>query len=44
MENEQEPVEIESVEKPSPALANPAIARRVEAWQEAYRRASDGRG
>ncbi len=36
MENEQEPVEIESVEKPSPALANPAIARRVEAWQEAY--------
>ena len=36
MPNDQEPIEIESVEKPNPALANPAIARCTEAWDEAY--------
>lgn len=37
MENEQEPVEIETVEQSSPALANPAIARCAKAWEDAYR-------
>jgi hypothetical protein len=32
-----EPFEIETVEKPSPALENPAIARCAEAWKDAYR-------
>jgi hypothetical protein len=36
MANKQEPIEIEAVEKPSPALANPAISRCAEAWDEAY--------
>ena len=41
MASKQEPIEIETVEKPSPApanpaLANPAIARCAEAWDDAY--------
>jgi hypothetical protein len=35
MANQPKPVEI--VEEPSPALANPAIARCAKAWEDAYR-------
>jgi hypothetical protein len=35
MANKPQPVEI--VEEPSPALANPAIARCAKAWEDAYR-------
>jgi hypothetical protein len=37
MQTEQGPVDMETVEKPSPALANPAIARCARAWEVAYR-------
>ena len=37
MANKQEPIEIETVEKPGPALANLAISRCAEAWEDAYR-------
>lgn len=37
MANKPEPVDIETVEKPSPALENPAIARCIKAWDTPYR-------
>jgi hypothetical protein len=37
MATTQDPVEAEIVEKPSPALSNPAIARCAKAWEDAYR-------
>ena len=36
MQTDNQPVDIETVEKPSPALANPAIARCANAWEVAY--------
>ncbi|MDR3797749.1 MAG: hypothetical protein P4K93_06330, partial [Terracidiphilus sp.] len=36
MASKQELTEIETVEIPSPALANPAIFRCAEAWDDAY--------